>query len=142
LRGGSRSRLSQCHCPLAAADGPTSPPSLSAGGAKLKSADGLYKGEFFYPDDTGIPTYTFNNTKTGVVRTIITKKKPAAGGTASGHSAVNPSRRQVVSDTHTPKASWIVRSHCTGGAKPSSLKCNVDQDVFVPYECLFTVVTC
>lgn len=87
-----------------------------------------------------MPFYEITNTQTGFKRVIATLRKPSAGGKAFGNSEMNASRRKVIGDTAAIKASWVVRSKCVGGKKPTS--CRGDLDVSVPFQCQFDILTC
>lgn len=102
-----------------------------------------WKGEFFYPDDTGLATFKLKNTKSGEKRLIEAKKGPFARGPALDGNAVGSHRRKVLSDTAKTDATWVVRDKCTSARpKPTSTKCNGDQDIIIKYTCTFSFVTC
>lgn len=110
--------------------------------AELFSDDGKYKGKFYYPDDTGLPTWEFENTKTGKTRTVIAEKKPEARKPGLNGSQITWSRRRVITDDAKPKALYVLRSNTTSKEKPTTMECDGDNDIFVPFTADFIFVKC
>lgn len=112
--------------------------------ATLTDDNGVYTGCFFYNPLSGISTYRIINKRTGDLRVIETLSKPMVRETSKDGSAVDYSRRKVVSDTAAVNKTAFVIRHTTtsdGVAPPKNSSC-IDDDYEFNYTAMFDFIDC